>query len=296
MVILVVRKIFPSGGDKEALAKKVSMMYFLVFPAVLLLVVFSHNLFRIIQLQIIPGGGYVVVESFWVFMLPIIFFTLGIGGLIIERFIGKKLFIKEMGKEKGGEYHLWYVKRNIELIRSTLPFLDPFACLFDDPDTYLKVATTALLVLGIIAFIPTALNVDYYTRVAEEGIYVNDWLSLGEEKFYYWSDVEGVSQEKGFIMTTGEYNRYKIPSYSVKLKDRILSLNDNYLAIDHPMSEVADYISEKSGKEIGCRIEDVRVKEFIDCSEEEDIMEEYSVGYRGYVGQTENRTLLIRIL
>ncbi|MBU4338570.1 hypothetical protein KKB43_02505 [Patescibacteria group bacterium] len=266
----IFRKIFPSkekiqNTDIYALNDMMSKFWLVLFFAVTpVLIYLFYNIFRLIQSYALETVQHKVFDILVLdtipFALPIGFFALCIGSLIFFNISFSKKFISERleGLEEGK------VKEYYRAIMGQLGFGS-----FDQ-----KKGEIFILIIGIIFLAPTLLSIDNYIKIDEMGIRENPWSSLGKENFYSFTNIKEIYSIKGTVLNTNTYKQYKPPYYLIKFDkgDDFVIENNNYKPLKRTVIEIMNYISEKTGKSIECKI---LVKDYVDCSQEAEIMKKY---------------------
>lgn len=237
------------------------ILFFLTVPVLIYL---FYNIFRLIQFYIIDAGRYkgfdILVLDTIPFVLPIGFFALCIGSLIFFNiFFSKKVISERLEGLKEGKAKEYYCA-----IMGQLGF----------PSFDRKKGEIFILIIGIIFLVPALLSVDNYIKIDETGIRENPWLSLDRENFYSFANIKEIYSIKGTVLNTNTYRQYDPPYYLVKFDkgDDFVIGNNNYKPLKYAIIEIMNYISEKSGKSIECKISG---KDYVDCDQEVEIMKKY---------------------
>lgn len=265
----IFRKAFPSkekiqSTDVYEVNKMMNLFWLILFfVSWPLITYFFFNIFRLIQFYIIgidQYEGFDVLISDSILLIPVGFFSLCIGTLMFFKLFFSKKFILERleGLEEG---------KKKEYYRATMGELGYGSF---DPEK----GEIFLLILGIIFLVPALLSADSYIKIDKQGIIDNSWLSLGEENFYSLSEVGEIYSIKGSILKTNTYKKYNSPYYLIKFNNgHIIRIDGNfYNLFGHTEIETMNYISEKSGKNIECKISG---EKYVDCVEEAEIMKKY---------------------
>lgn len=266
---LIFRKIFPlkekiQSMDIYMLNKLMSLFwlvqFFLVTP---ILIYLFYNIFRLIQFYALGVGQNkvfdILVLDMIPFALPIGFFALCIGSLAFFRLFFSKSFIMTRLEGLAGDQ----IKEYNLAIMGQLGLRS-----FNQ-----KTGEIFLLIIGVIFLVPVLLSVDNYIKIEETGIRENSWLSLDKENFYSFLNIKEIYLIKGTILNTGNYKRYNPSYYLIKFDNGdIFSVDNIYKSLGHNMVETMNYISERTGKSIECKISG---KDYVDCSQEPEIIKKY---------------------
>lgn len=266
----VFRKIFPSkeiiqGTDVVEINKTINRFWIVLFLAVTPISIYLfYNIFRSLQLYVLEAvqdkAFDILVLDTIPLALPIGFFALCIGSLIFfNLFFGKKFIserLKGLEESKPKEYYRAIIGQLGSMTNEQ------------------KKGQIFLLIIGVIFLIPVILSIDNYIKIDETGIHENPWSSLGKENFYPFGSIKEIYLIKGGIRNTNTYKRNNPPYYLIKFDkgDDFVIENNNYKPLKHTVIEIMNYISEKTGKSIECKISG---RDYVDCSQEPEIMKKY---------------------
>jgi hypothetical protein len=283
LVGFVFRRIFPSKEkierkSLEEINREMNFFWLILYFLILsLLIYFLYSLSREIQFFILNTfenkGFDILVLNLAPFALPIGFFAVSGGAvLFFEIFFNKKFIFSKIEHIKEPDKKQEYYRALMGCLHYGENFLGITK----------KIYEIISIIIGTLFLIATILNIDYYLKIDEEGIYKNNWLSLGKEDFYPWKEIESIYFIKGLILKTNKYEKNSI--YELRLRDgkKITLRSDYFRPVNHSFEEIINFMVKNSHKRIECKIKDLRNREYIDCSKEKEIMKMYPLKEERY--------------